>query len=260
VLRAGVAVFGPDPVSAHGGVPASSGGQAIAAEAVGTMLLLAAVVGSGVMAERLAAGNDALALLANTLATGAMLVALIAAFGGISGAHFNPLVTAVEWSRRRIAPRRAAGYVAAQCAGAIAGVFAAHAMFGLPLVQAGTHARAGLPQLLSEGIATAGLLVVAGLTGARAAPLAPLAVGGYVAAGYWFTSSTCFANPAVTLARSLSDSFAGIRPADVPPFLLAQVLGAAVGGALVAAWTSPDRARRGSDAQPLVVAERGESR
>jgi glycerol uptake facilitator-like aquaporin len=213
----------------------------VAAEAVGSALLAATVVGSGIMGERLAGGNAAIALLANSLATAAMLVALIAAFAGVSGARFHPLVTLLELARRRIAPRAAAAEIFAQFAGMAAGVVAANAMFGLPLVEFSTHARTGPPQWFSEGVATCGLIVVIGLCAARAARWLPFAVAGYVAAGYWFTASTCFANPAVTVARCLSNTFAGIRPADVPGFLLAQVAGAAAGGLLVAWWTRADR-------------------
>jgi glycerol uptake facilitator-like aquaporin len=213
----------------------------VAAEAVGSALLAAAVVGSGITGERLAGGSAALALLANSLATAAMLVALIAAFGEISGARFHPLVTLLELVHRRIALRAAAAEVVAQFTGMAAGVVAANAMFGLPLVEFSTHARTGPAQWFSEGVATCGLIVVIGLCAARAARWLPFAVAGYVAAGYWFTASTCFANPAITVARCLSNSFAGIRPADVPGFLLAQLAGAAVGGALVSIWTRADR-------------------
>lgn len=213
----------------------------VAAEFVGTALLLATVVGSGVMGERLAAGNTALALLANALATSAMLVALIVTFGGISGARFNPLVTLLDLTRGRLRGDAALAEILGQFGGAFVGVVAAHAMFGLPPFAASLHARAGAAQLLSEGVATFGLIVVVGVGGDRATTLLPLAVGGYVGAGYWFTSSTCFANPAVTLARSLSDTFAGIRPADVPGFLLAQLGGAAVAALFVRGWSPASR-------------------
>jgi glycerol uptake facilitator-like aquaporin len=208
------------------------------AEMVGTAFLVASVVGSGVMAEQLAGGSVALALLANAAATGAMLVALVATFGELSGAHFNPLVTLLELVRRRTSGRAAAAYVAAQLVGGALGVVGAHAMFGLPLVAASHHARAGAPQLLSELVATSGLILVVGLVGGK--PSAPFVVGGYVVAGYWFTASTCFANPVVTLARSASDTFSGIRPIDVGPFLAAQVVGAAVAAMLVA-WLGTRR-------------------
>ena len=200
----------------------------VVAEAVGSALLLAAIVGSGIMAERLAGGNVAVALLANTLATGAALVALISAFAPLSGAHFNPVVTIADaWQGGR--PwRDVPPYVAAQFAGAIAGVVAANVMFDLPPIVASRHARAGASQLFSESIATFGLLtVIEGCAGLPVTAVA-LAVGGYITAAYWFTASTSFANPAVTLARSASDTFAGIRPADVPGFVMAQLAGGAV--------------------------------
>jgi glycerol uptake facilitator-like aquaporin len=200
-------------------------GRQITAEAVGTALLLACVVGSGVMAERLAGGNAALALLANTMATGAILVALIFSLAPISGAHLNPAVTLAAWIRGDLPWRRAVGYVGAQLAGALAGVAVAHLMFELPVFFASQRARSGGAQMLSEGVATFGLLLVIGRCATSRAPVA-LAVGAYITAAYWFTASTSFANPAVTLARSMSDTFAGIRPADVPGFLLAQLLGA----------------------------------
>lgn len=204
----------------------------LAAEGIGTALLLAAVVGSGIMGERLAGGNVAIALLANTVATGAALVALILCFGPISGAHFNPAVTLAELAQGRTAARDAGSYVAAQVAGAFAGVLAAHAMFGEPAFTASTHARAGLAQAFSEGVATFGLLsVIFGC--ARSQPNAvPFAVGAWITAAYWFTASTSFANPAVTLARAATDSFAGIRPEDAPAFVAAQLLGAAAATAL----------------------------
>lgn len=197
----------------------------IAAEALGTALLLAAVVGSGIMAERLAGGDVALALLANTLATGAALVALILAFGPISGAHFNPVVTLAEVLRRKIDARVAAAYVAAQLVGAFVGVLLAHGMFEEPLATVSAHERSGAAQGLSELVATFGLVSVI-LACARSQPRAiAFAVGAYISAAYWFTASTSFANPAVTLARSVTDTFTGIRPADVPLFLGAQLLG-----------------------------------
>jgi glycerol uptake facilitator-like aquaporin len=199
--------------------------------------LLAIVVGSGIMAERLAGGNGAVALLANSLATGAGLIALILTFGPISGAHFNPVVSLIEAGFGRLSRPAAAGYLAAQFAGAIAGVMAANAMFELPLVFASQHARTGSAQLFSELLATFGLVTVI-LNCAKHRPDAvPYAVGAYICAAYWFTSSTSFANPAVTIARTLSDTFAGIRPADAPGFIVAQ----AAGGVLAAAlhrWTA----------------------
>lgn len=197
----------------------------IAAEFIGTAFLVAAVVGSGIMAERLAGGNAALALLANTIATGAALVALILTFGPISGAHLNPVVTLADAMEGGLPWGDAPWYIAAQIAGGIAGTVAAHAMFGLRLISLSRHVRAGPAQFLSEFIATFGLLcVIWGCSRTRANTVA-FAVGCYIAAAYWFTASTSFANPAVTIARSLSDTFSGIRPVDVPVFVAAQVLG-----------------------------------
>ena len=204
----------------------------LAAETTGTALLLATVVGSGIMGERLAGGNVALALLANSVATGAALVALILAFGPISGAHFNPAVTLAEAAQGQMPWREVAGYVAAQLAGALAGVLAAHLMFGEPAFAASTHERSGLAQAFSELVATFGLLcVILGCSKGQPNAVA-VAVGAYISAAYWFTASTSFANPAVTLARSLTNSFAGIRPADTPAFLAAQLVGAALATAL----------------------------
>lgn len=194
-------------------------------EALGTAFLLMAVVGSGIMGERLAAGNVAIALLANSVATGAALVALILAFGPISGAHFNPAVTLADAMQGGIAWREAPGYIVAQMAGAFAGVAAAHAMFGLPAFFASTHVRNGVALAWSEFVATFGLLtVIWGCSRVRSSA-APFAVGAYITAAYWFTASTSFANPAVTLARTASDTFAGIRPADAPAFVIAQLVG-----------------------------------
>lgn len=196
------------------------------AEFVGTAFLVAAVVGSGIMAERLAAGNVALALLANTIATGAALVALILAFGKVSGAHLNPVVTVADALEGGIAWREVPAYVAAQFLGGILGTATAHLMFGQALFSFSRHERAGGAQLFSEFIATFGLLaVIWGCSRSRASAV-PFAVGAYITAAYWFTSSTSFANPAVTLARCLSDTFAGIRPVDVPLFIAAQMCGA----------------------------------
>ena len=206
-----------------------------AAEGIGTALLLAAVVGSGIMGERLAGGNVAIALLANAVATGAALIALILTFGPLSGAHFNPVVSALGAWRGDLAGRDLAAYVPAQLLGAFAGVAAAHVMFGEPVFAWSTHARAGLPQAFSEVIATVGLLVVI-VSCARHRPDAvPLAVGSYITAAYWFTASTSFANPAVTLARMATNTFAGIRPADAPAFLVAQLIGGIV-AALLLDW------------------------
>ena len=195
------------------------------AELVGTAGLLAVVVGSGIMAERLAAGHDALALLANAIATGAALFALIAAFGGLSGAHFNPVVTLFAARRGALAWRLVPGYLIAQVAGGLLGVLLAHGMFGLDLVQASAHVRTGQSQWLSEVVATCGLLLVIHGSVRHRPDLVPIAVASYVTAGYWFTASTCFANPAVTIARAWTDTFAGIRPLDAPGFILAQVVG-----------------------------------
>jgi len=201
-------------------------GRRVAAEALGTAFLLAAVVGSGVMGERLAGGNVAIALLANTLATGAMLVVLILTFGPISGGHFNPAVTLALAIERSFAWKEVPGYLGGQFIGGMAGVAGAHLMFGLPLFFASSHARHGGAQLWSEVVATFGLLcVIFGCSRFRPSAVA-VAVGAYITAAYWFTSSTSFANPAVTLARCVSDTFAGIRPGDVPGFVGAQLVGA----------------------------------
>ena len=201
-------------------------GRRAAAEFLGTAFLLATVVGSGIMGERLAGGNVAIALLANALATGAALVALIATFGPLSGAHFNPLVTLAELAQRETDAHSAAVYLAAQVSGAIAGVIAAHLMFELPLVMVSTHARTGVHQWWSEIVASFGLLTAI-LHVARHRPdMVPAAVGAYITAAYWFTASTSFANPAVTIARALTDTFSGIRPSDAPGFIAAQLVGA----------------------------------
>ncbi len=199
----------------------------LAAEFVGTALLLATVVGSGMMGERLAGGNVAIALLANTLATGAGLVALILTFGPVSGAHFNPAVTLADATQGGLKWRVVPGYVVAQLTGAFLGVAVAHLMFGAPLFSASRHARYGAAQAFSEFVATFGLLSVIWGGARRRTAALPFAVAAYITAAYWFTASTSFANPAVTLARAASDTFAGIRPADAPAFILAQLLGAA---------------------------------
>ena len=210
----------------------------LVAEAVGTAFLLAAVVGSGIMGERLAGGNVAVALLANTLSTGAALVALILTFGSISGAHFNPAVTLAEASQGGLAWGDVPSYVVVQVAGAFGGVAAAHVMFETPLFIASRHARAGPAQVFSEFVATFGLLaVISGCARLRSSAV-PFAVAAYITAAYWFTASTSFANPAVTLARSATDTFAGIRPADAPAFILAQLLGAGSATALFC-WLTP---------------------
>ena len=207
----------------------------LAAEALGTGFLLATVVGSGIMAEDLAGGNVALALLGNTVATGAILAVLILIFGSVSGAHFNPAVTLAFLIRREIGARDAALYVAVQIAAGLAGVLVAHLMFGEPAFAASMKARTGLPQWTGEFVATFGLVATI-LGTVRFRPDAtPYAVGLFIAAGYWFTSSTSFANPAVTIARSLTDSFSGIMPAHAPGFILAQLLGA-VAATLVFRW------------------------
>jgi glycerol uptake facilitator-like aquaporin len=198
-----------------------------AAEGLGTLLLLATVIGSGIMGERLAGGNVAIALLANTLATGAALVALILTFGPISGAHFNPAVTIADATQGGIAWLDVPFYLIAQVAGAFAGVAIAHVMFELPAFSASTHVRAGTSQLVSEFVATFGLLSVIWGCARRRPDAVPFAVGAFITAAYWFTASTSFANPAVTMARGFSDTFAGIRPTDVPGFIVAQALGAA---------------------------------
>jgi glycerol uptake facilitator-like aquaporin len=196
----------------------------LAAELLGTLFLLAAVVGCGIMAERLAQGNVALALLANAITTGAALVALILTFASASGAHFNPVVTIVQAALGKVSIRQSVGYIAAQCIGAFLGVFLAHLMFELPLVSISQHERHGGGQLVGEFAATLGLLLV--IAGCQRAGMqaTAIAVGAFITAGYWFTSSTSFANPAVTLARSATNTFAGIRLVDVPGFLLAQLL------------------------------------
>lgn len=210
----------------------------LVAEFVGTALLLAAVVGSGIMGDRLAGGNVAIALLANTLATGAALVALILTFGPISGAHFNPAVSIADASQGGLRWSQAAAYVLAQTLGAIVGVALADVMFGEPVFAWSQHARAGFPQVLSEAVATFGLLSVIWGCVRRRADAVPFAVGAYITAAYWFTASTSFANPAVTLARSMTNTFAGIRPADVPGFWLGQVVGA-FGATALFRWLVP---------------------
>ncbi len=197
----------------------------VAAEALGSAFLLATIVGSGIMAARLAGGNDAVALLCNTLPTGAMLVVLILVFGPASGAHFNPLVTLTFAIRGEVAGRVLAGYVAAQIVGAIAGVLAAHLMFDLPVLEVATKVRSSPGQWFAEGIATFGLVLTILGCLQRRPDAVPYAVGLYIVAAYWFTASTSFANPAVTLGRSLSDTFAGIAPGSVPAFLAAQIAG-----------------------------------
>jgi glycerol uptake facilitator-like aquaporin len=208
-------------------------------EFLGTGFLVAAVIGSGIMGERLAAGNIAIALLANTIATGAALVALILTFGPISGAHFNPAVTLVDAIENGLPWADAACYVPAQCLGGISGAIAAHLMFRLPVISVSHHARNGPAQLFSEFVATFGLLsVIWGCSRLRTEMVA-FAVGAYITAAYWFTASTSFANPAVTIARCLSDTFAGIRPSDVPWFIVAQFLGA-IAATILFRWLVPN--------------------
>jgi len=221
----------------------------LVAEGTGTALLLAAVVGSGIMGERLADGNAALALLANSLATGFALIALILTFGSISGAHFNPVVTLAEASERGVAWREAAGYLLAQVVGAFAGVVAAHLMFGESPWATSTHVRAGSAQVFSEFIATFGLIATIRGCSRNAPDGLPYAVGAYIAGAYWFTASTSFANPAATLARAATDTFSGIRPVDVPPFLAAQLAGAAAATALFR-WLTPPLSQRSAVALP----------
>jgi glycerol uptake facilitator-like aquaporin len=210
----------------------------IVAEFLGTAFLVAAVVGSGIMAERLSAGNLALALLANTIATGAALVALLLTFGPISGAHLNPVVSLADAMEGGLAWSETLPYLAAQIVGGVCGTLAAHAMFGLPLVSLSRHIRGGPAQFLSELIATFGLLsVIWGCSRSRSS-IAPFAVGSYITAAYWFTSSTSFANPAVSIARCLSDTFAGIRPSDVPLFVVAQFAGG-IAATVLFRWLVP---------------------
>ena len=211
----------------------------LVSEALGTALLLATVVGSGIMGERLANGNVAIALLANTVATGAALVALILTFGSISGAHFNPVVTLADASQGGLPWRDVPAYLLAQVLGAFFGVAIAHIMFEAPaLFFASHHERSGTAQLVSEFVATFGLLSVIWGCGRRRPGLVPVAVGAYITAAYWFTSSTSFANPAVTLARAATDTFAGIRPIDAPGFIGAEFAGAAAATALFR-WLVP---------------------
>jgi glycerol uptake facilitator-like aquaporin len=206
-----------------------------AAEAVGTALLLAIVVGSGIMGERLAQGNGAIALLANSIATGAGLYTLIVIFGPISGAHFNPVVSGMSMWNGCLPARHALVYASAQVSGAFTGVAAAHAMFGLPIVQISAHTRPTIGEGLGEVIATFGLVLVIALTAKFRAEAIPIAVAAFIASAYWFTSSTSFANPAVTVARAMTDTFAGISPSSVPLFISGQLLGG-VTATLFARW------------------------
>ena len=207
----------------------------ITAEALGTALLLAIVIGSGIMGESLSGGNTAIALLGNTVSTGAGLVVLITILGPISGAHFNPVVTLVAWVRRDLSLGLALGYIIAQLIGAVIGVWVAHEMFAQPLLQISTKARDGYALAFSEGIATFGLIATIFGCVKFKSDFTPVGVGLYITSAYWFTASTSFANPAVTIARSLTNSFAGIAPHSVPPFILAQALGGAI-GLLIFGW------------------------
>jgi glycerol uptake facilitator-like aquaporin len=219
-------------------VPPTSLSRRLVAEGAGTALLLVAVVGSGIMGETLAGGNVAIALLANSLATGAALVALIVTFGPISGAHFNPAVSIAEVAQRRLPLKSLAWYLAAQVAGALGGVAVAHLMFELPVYSASLHDRSGPAQVLSEFVATFGLVAAVSSASRMRSPSAPFAIAGYIVGAYWFTASTCFANPAVTLARATTATFSGIRLADVPWFVAAQVAGA-LAASVVMSWLLP---------------------
>jgi glycerol uptake facilitator-like aquaporin len=215
-------------------------GKKVVAEALGTMFLLAAIVGSGIMGERLSGGNVGIALLANSIATGAALAALILAFSGVSGAHFNPAVTVAMAIHRNLPWREVPVYVFAQIAGAIAGVAAAHVMFSEPIFAASQHVRSGGAQLFSEFVATFGLLFVIWGAGRNRSETVPFAVAAYITGAYWFMASTSFANPAVTIARSLTNTFSGIRPEDAPSFILAQMIGA-ISATFLWSWFSPSR-------------------
>jgi glycerol uptake facilitator-like aquaporin len=210
-------------------------GRAAAAEAIGTALLLAVVVGSGIMGERLAQGNSAIALLANSIATGAGLYVLIVTFSPVSGAHFNPVVSAVSICHRHLSPQRGVVYVLAQICGAFVGVATAHAMFSLPLIQISTHVRPTVGEGLGEVVATFGLVLIISLALKYKVEAVPTAVAGFITSAYWFTSSTSFANPAVTAARAMTDTFTGISPSNVPLFIWSQFVGGAA-AALLARW------------------------
>jgi glycerol uptake facilitator-like aquaporin len=216
----------------------ASAPRRLTAEAIGTAMLLAAVVGSGIMADRLSGGNQAVALLANTIATAAALAALILTFGPISGAHFNPAVSIADASQGGLPWREVPVYVLAQMCGAVIGVWIAHVMFGEPVFMLSLHVRSGPAQMVSEFVATFGLLSVIWGCSRHRSDAVPFAVAAYITAAYWFTASTSFANPAVTVARALTDTFAGIRPADVPAFLVAQFAGATA-ATLLFRWLVP---------------------
>jgi glycerol uptake facilitator-like aquaporin len=223
----------------------------LVAEGIGSLLLAAAVVGSGVMAERLAGGNAALVLLANTGATVAVLATLIALFSPVSGAHFNPAVSLIQAARHALSWRDAGAYAAVQVLGCCLGVILAHAMFGLPWLQSSVHARTGAPQWLAEAVATFGLILI--VVGHRRPQHAPWMVAAWIGAAYWFTASTSFANPAITIARSLSNTFAGIRPQDVPAFVVSQFAGA-LAAYFVARWLfSPVSDSRSVEISPPSV-------
>ncbi len=228
--------------------------QRAVSEALGTALLLATVVGSGIMGETLAAGNVGIALLANTIATGAGLVALIMTFGPVSGAHFNPVVTLVSALGRELPWRDVPTYIVAQVSGAFVGVATAHVMFEQSLFSASSHARTGASQLVSEFVATFGLIAVIWGSSRRQPSHVPFAVGAYITAAYWFTSSTSFANPAVTLARAASNTFAGIRPQDAPGFIFAQLLGATGAWALLR-WLGSHSAAKRQPSHPATTTE-----
>jgi glycerol uptake facilitator-like aquaporin len=216
--------------------------RACASELTGTAFLLATVIGSGIMAQTLSGGNGALALLCNTIPTGAMLTVLILLFGPVSGAHFNPAVSLAFALRREMPWRAATAHILCQLTGAVIGVWAAHLMFGLPLWEVSTHIRSGTGQWVAEAVATFGLLLtILGCLANNPASV-PYAVGLYITAAYWFTASTSFANPAVTAARALSDTFAGIAPANVPAFILAQIAGM-LAGIVLGGWLWPVRRR-----------------
>lgn len=220
-------------------------------EFLGSLLLAATVIGSGIMAERLAAGNAAVALIGNTAATVTVLSVLIAMFAPISGAHFNPCVTFVALAQRKVTSAQAGAYLVAQAAGCCSGAVLAHAMFELPLIQASTHARAGLAQWIAEVVATGGLILVAFTS--PSAKEAAWRVPAWIAGAYWFTASTSFANPAITIGRSLSDTFSGIRPQDAPGFIIAQFVGALVGMLLLRILSDRTTAAISSNASVRVV-------